>query len=236
VAGIQAAISAQGGTLADVLNDYAVREMTGGWGIDPLDSATVSVTGAPIVTGSSTGPIGARTVSVNHLAARILELTRGDGHPENACFAATLTITVALPAGVGSRPYFYWTGDADPTPAPIADPVTVVPTADVAPAITVLAPLLLHVDAVKRTLRLIVEASGQGKVRATLGGVDLGSPAVRPGNNDLRFAIPKSLLTRLRRAAAAGNVLTLTPVSTSGAATGRAVTRQVALPPVKKKK
>jgi hypothetical protein len=64
-------------------------------------------------------------------------------------------------------------------------------------------------------------------VLASLGGVSLGSADLRPGNNDVRFALPKSLLPRLRRAAAAGsNVLTLTPVSPSGAK-GTPVTRKV---------
>jgi hypothetical protein len=76
-------------------------------------------------------------------------------------------------------------------------------------------------------------------VHAQLGSVDLGSPAVRAGNNDLRFTIPKSLLSTLRTKAAAGNVLTLTPLSTSGAVSGTAVTRDVkvaAAPKAKKKK
>src|SRR5205823_5416548 len=45
-----------------------------------------------------------------HLSTRILEFDRGDGSGANACFAATLTLTVNLPPGVGSRPYFYWNG------------------------------------------------------------------------------------------------------------------------------
>ena len=65
-------------------------------------------------------------------------------------------------------------------------------------------------------------------MHAALGSVDLGTPSLRPGNNDLRFTLPKSLLAALKCQLAAGsNVLTLTPVSSSGAKSGTAVTRTV---------
>jgi hypothetical protein len=118
---------------------------------------------------------------------------------------------------------------APPDQAPVYGGTTTTPTADVVPAITLLGPLLLHVSADSPTLRLIVEASGEGKVHALLGSVDLGTPTLRAGNNDLRFTIPKSVLGTLRRSAAAGNVLSLTPLSPSGAATGTAVTRTVSV-------
>lgn len=126
-----------------------------------------------------------------------------------------------------------------PAPQPVSGPVVPVSNADVPPGITLFGPLLLQVSAANPQLRLIVESTGEGKVHAQLGSVDLGSPAVRAGNNDLRFTIPKSLLSTLRTKAAAGNVLTLTPLSTSGAVSGTAVTRDVkvaAAPKAKKKK
>jgi hypothetical protein len=82
-------------------------------------------------------------------------------------------------------------------------------------------------------LRLIVESSGDGVLHAVLGSVDLGSPTIRAGNNDLRFTVPKTLLTQLRRASSAANLLTLTPTSVSGATVGTAVSRQVAVIPAK---
>lgn len=54
------------------------------------------------------------------------------------------------------------------------------------------------------------------------------TPALRAGDDDLRFKLPKSFLSTLRRSSAAKNVLTLTPVAASGAA-GRAITRRVEL-------
>jgi hypothetical protein len=128
------------------------------------------------------------------------------------------------------------TTPAAPTSAPSIGTIyggqTNVSNADVPPAISVFGPLLLRVSASNPTLRLIVESSGEGKVHAVLAGVDLGMPSLRPGNNDLRFVLPKSL----RRTSAAGNVLTLTPVSSSGSATGAAVTRTVSVTPAKKTK
>jgi hypothetical protein len=232
-------------------------------------------------------------MTVDHLSTRYVKFTRGDGAADHACFAATLTITVALPAGVASRPFFFWNQKgSQPVPLALAgttatasvpwdtcswpgnagylalpnDTTTLdtadfrvdaslsvdltkpasatappsqgtiyggqsdVSNADVAPTIALFGPLLLTVPASAPQLRLIVESTDVGKVHATLGNVDLGTPAVRAGNNDLRFTIPKSLLPALRRSsAAAGNVLSLTPVSASGAATGTAVTRTVAV-------
>jgi hypothetical protein len=78
-------------------------------------------------------------------------------------------------------------------------------------------------------IRLIVESNGSGALQATLGTVQLGSQALRIGNNDLRFALPPGVLQALRRSASTSNmVLTLTPRSTSGTA-GVAVTRTVAV-------
>jgi hypothetical protein len=296
LAGLQAALAAKGAGLADTFTDFAVRELAHGWGISALDSDPVPVTVGPVSTGASGGAIPTTTVAVNHLAARIVSFARGDGHGEHACFKATLTLNVAVPAGTGSRPFWRWSGDAapaplavsgstatitvpwdtctwssgagylvlpnasttvdaadftvsgtlsvdqtapatpgaDPTPATLTGPIVAVPTAAVPPTIDVLSPLLLHVSAAAPTLRLIVSSSNDGAVHVTLGSADLGSPAVRMGNNDLRFALPKSLLSALRRSTAAGNVLTVTPVASTGAATGRPVTRSVAVTPAPK--
>jgi hypothetical protein len=76
-------------------------------------------------------------------------------------------------------------------------------------------------------LRLIVESTGDGALHATLGSIDLGSPTLRAGNNDLRFTLPKTLQARLRRSSSAANLLTLTPTSASGAVVGIAVSRRV---------
>lgn len=287
IGALGAAIAARGGTLGDVYGDWAVEQMTG-YGIGNLDK--LGVTPYTSVATGTTNISDSFDVTVDHLATRYAQFTRGDGAADHPCFAATLTITVKLPSGVTSRPFFYWSakgshpvalaiangsaaaalpwdtclwsadagylalpnaGGPDTAPfkvtwqltvdpntpaaasaAPAQLPVyggqTNVSNADVAPEISLFGPLLLKVSAASPTLRLIVESSGEGKVHATLGTLDLGTPALRPGNNDLRFTLPKSALASLRRRlSAAGNVLTLTPVSSSGAATGAAVTRTV---------
>ena len=293
LAGLQAALDAKNATLSDTFTDYAVREMAHGWGISALDSDPIPVSAGPVSTGAATGAIPTTTVSVDHLAARILSFSRGDGHAEHACFKATLRLNVAIPAGTGSRPFWRWSADATPTalgisgsnatidvpwdtctwssgagylvlpnastdvdaasftvsgtltvdttapatpgvaptPTTLTGPVVAAPTSAVPPTIDVLAPLLLHISASTPKLRLIVASTGDGSVHVTLGRVDLGTPAVRMGNNDLRFALPKSLLSAIRRSTAAGNILTVTPVASSGTATGQAVTRRVAVTP-----
>jgi hypothetical protein len=106
--GLKDGLSTYKQTLPDVFNDFVVREMTGGWGITSLDSVVPTVSGPPLFTGAATADLGSRVVSVDHLAARYVEFDRGDGSAGHPCFAASLTINVALPAGVGSRPYFFW--------------------------------------------------------------------------------------------------------------------------------
>jgi hypothetical protein len=129
---------------------------------------------------------------------------------------------------------------ASPPPqAPVNGPIISAPTSDAAPLISVFAPELLRLAAVSAAVRLIVESSGDGVLQASLGGQALGTVSLRAGNNDVRWALPKGLLAGLRRsAAAAGNVLTLTPLSPSGSLAGTQVTRLVSVDqaqkPVKK--
>lgn len=298
VRGLQDGLSTFKKTLPDVFNDFAVRQMTGGWGVTSLDNAVPTVTGSPLLTGAVTADLGNRVVSVDHLAARYVEFDRGDGSAGHPCFAASLTINVALPAGISSRPYFFWnvagsspvalsvSGNTatttvpwdtclwptnrgylalpnpsttvnsanftitshlsvdtsaqvnvvgPPSPASIWGQVVPVPTVDVPPSIEVFGPELLRVSAKDRVIRLIVQSSGPGAVQATLGSTMLGNSLLRGGNNDLRFAVPASLVAALRRSASAANMLTLTPVASSDA-TGQPVTRRVTITTSPKKK
>lgn len=296
LAGLEDALSAKGASLQDAFGDYAVKQMTGGWGIPALDTAPAPTTDGTFTTGTATGSLGSQTFSVAHLASRYVSFVRGDGKSDHPCFNATLTINVSIPAGVPARPFFYFpnstftpvalsvsgntatttipwdtcawastgmlslpnpttnvetawftvsasvtvdttspaTPAAPPAPATVPGSVVSVPTTEVAPSIEVFGPELLRVSPTDRTIRLIVQSSGDGVLKAALGDTALGTGSLRAGNNDLRFVVPKSLFVTLRRSATASNVLTLTPTSASGAVTGQAVTRRVTLPAVPK--
>ena len=132
--------------------------------------------------------------------------------------ASTLSVDTTKPASPGSAP-------AQATLWGTVIPVT---SAPVVPQITVFGPEVLTVNTGDTQLRLIVQSDAQGSLKASLGDITLGTGALRPGENDLRFTLPASLRQSVRRSAALANVLTLTPVSTDGTATGTAVTRQVA--------
>jgi hypothetical protein len=293
------AIAAKGSSLTAVYNDYASRLLNGNFGVPQIASVRppafkAFLTGAKTFTTATVARIPA-----NHLSARYVTFQRGDGSGTHACYAATLTVSVALPAGASSQPYFYWdvpgsspqalsvsgstasitvpwdtcnwgatagwlslpnaststdaadftvsmsqtvdfntpaTATPPPDQTPIWGTTVPVPSTDVAPTIDVFGPELIKVSAKTREIRLIVDSSGAGNVNATLGAAVLGSRSLRAGNNDLRFVVPASLIGALRRSASAGNVLTLTPVSTSGAVTGAPVTRQVAITPAPKAK
>jgi hypothetical protein len=125
---------------------------------------------------------------------------------------------------------------ARPDPIKVSGPVIPVTGADVAPTLLLFGPELLRLDEGAPTVRLIMRSSGEGQVRASLGSTVLGTVSVRPGGNDVRFTIPKSLLNGLRRSSSAGGtLLTLTPLSPSGATTGKPVTRTVSVTTTKPK-
>lgn len=96
---------ANGTTLSDVFNDYSAVLAAGKFAPDAL-KALPPTTHSSRATGLATGPLAVQQVAVNHLASRYVKFVRG-GTPGAQCHAATLTITVALPAGIGSRPSFY---------------------------------------------------------------------------------------------------------------------------------
>jgi hypothetical protein len=292
------AIAAEGSTLAANYNDYANRLMSGTLGPAALDGVRPTAF-ADVQTGINaiTTPTTAAVVPVDHLAAQYVTFARGDGDGSHACYAAQLTVNVAMPSGTSSQPEFFWdvsgsspqplnvSGNAAtitvpwdtcdwgatrgwlslpnasttvdgadftvtysmtvdtstpasatsaPIPVPIWGTSVPVPMTDVAPDIQVYGPELLKVDASDPSIRLIVESDGPGTVNAALGAAALGQRTLRAGNNDLRFVVPKGVLTSLRRSAIAANLLTLTPVSPTGAVTGQAVTRHVVITTVKK--
>lgn len=293
------ALAAKGTSLAAQFTNYVNAYMSGTLGPSQLDAvrptAFADVTaGVDAITTSTTAAI----VPVDHLSARYVTFERGDGDGSHACYAASLTVDVALPSGTSSEPYFFWdqpgsspqafsvngstasitvpwdtcdwgatrgwvslpnastsvdgatftvtytmtvdqntpaSATSAPTPATTWGTAVPVPTTDVAPAIEVYAPELLRLSASDPSIRLIVESDGAGTLNAALGTTALGARALRAGNNDLRFVVPKSMLTALRRSALAANVLTLTPVSPAGTVAGPAVTRQVVFTVAKKR-
>ena len=136
---------------------------------------------------------------------------------------ATLDVKPDQPATASDPPGEYF----------VPTPVLPVTPLDAAPTLTLFGPEILKLSPTQTQLRLIVESSGQGSVRGRLGSVDLGAVAIRGGNNDVRFKLPKTALASLRRSAAVANVLTLTPVSATGGATGTPVTRTIRIAPPK---
>lgn len=91
-------------TLGDVFNDYTAVHVAGNYGAFALKGVPPAVYSSTS-TGSISGALPVQRVAVNHLAARYLKLARGTAAGD--CYAATLSLTVALPAGVAARPAFY---------------------------------------------------------------------------------------------------------------------------------
>ncbi|HZT45383.1 MAG TPA: hypothetical protein VFA24_04310 [Gaiellaceae bacterium] len=100
------ALAAQGTTLADTYDAWAAVELNGNYTVPALQGLPPQVY-ATIQTGSKAAT-ASMDVPVNHLATRVVEFDRGDGDASEACYAATLNLSVALPAGTQSKPAFYW--------------------------------------------------------------------------------------------------------------------------------
>ncbi len=143
-----------------------------------------------------------------------LSLPNASTSTDAADFKVTTSQTVNFNAPAAASP--------PPTQTSIWGATVPVPTTDVAPTIDVFGPELLKVSAASRVIRLIVDSSGPGSLSASLGSTRLGTSGLRAGNNDVRFTVPASMVTALRKSAAVTNVLTLTPMSSSGAAAGTA--------------
>jgi hypothetical protein len=140
VAALSDAIAAKGSTLSDVFTDWTVANLTGGYAVEALHVLPPAY-GQPVATGSlaslnaqtakgsalvTTGAIPPTTVAVNHLSARFVALRRGAALADTPCFAATLSLSVALPSGVGARPYLWWTQKkADGTNLQAAQPLAI---------------------------------------------------------------------------------------------------------------
>ena len=97
-------LAAKGTTLSDVYGDYTFAQVAGNYQVTAL-KGLAPVPYSSLQTGTESAALPVREVVVNHLATRYLKFMRGGG--SGLCFAATLNLTVALPAGIGSRPSFY---------------------------------------------------------------------------------------------------------------------------------
>lgn len=105
-------------TLGDTFGDFTVANLSGGYTAPGL-KATLPAVYKLVPTGSATGGLGTQSIAVNHLAARYLAFQRGTGSSVGPCHAATLSITVTVPPGLGARPTYRWTA-ADSPALPLA--------------------------------------------------------------------------------------------------------------------
>ena len=295
VSALANALVAKGTTLADAYNAWTAVDLASLYTVPALQGRTPVRYGGAVATGAKTATLPTTKVPVNHLSTRILEFDRGDGDDSHVCFAATLSLTVTIPAGTQSNPVFWWNGSgsspvplsvngntavaalpwdtcmwpgnagylalpnasqnvdaadfavsgalnvdtsqptsAIPPPAgvPTGTPVLPVSNLEVAPLVDVAGSEVLRLAAGTRVIRLLVESSGDGKLHASLGGTDLGSPTLRAGNNDIRITLPPAAVRR----AATTSLLTLTAISPEGTQTGESVTRRVVVAKPAKKK
>jgi hypothetical protein len=98
-------LAAKGTSLSAVFDDYVLTHLAGGYQTTALKEMPPT-TYSSTVTGNFSGALPIQRVAVNHLAARYLKFTRG-GTAEGPCYAAKLSLTVGLPAGLSAKPAFF---------------------------------------------------------------------------------------------------------------------------------
>jgi hypothetical protein len=104
---------ADGTSLAATYNAWSLANLIGGYSTAALQGTAPDVVGS-MSAGTKAGNLGTFKIPLNHLSTRVFEIDRGSGDASQACYAATLTITVALPANTQSQPYFWWAAKGNP--------------------------------------------------------------------------------------------------------------------------
>jgi hypothetical protein len=271
---LQDYLTGKGTTLTAFFNDFAGTVAKGDLSASSLKGKPPTLAGT-ITTGAAATTLAPVKVAVNHLAAKFVAIVPGTGKTE-ACHPATLTVTVDVPAGVGSVPKWAYTGPgggltaftvfgtqatystawdtctwkderrglvslphpgtsgdgkefkvtatisaintsvvlSPDAPVELPDPRLNVDTPDAAPPhLSLHAPAVIRVDRSRR-LRLHLYSSNEGFVRLVLDGRNLGSVAVRAGQNVFRFKLPQ--VKAPRRRVAERSRLSLTALSSSG--------------------
>ena len=102
---LDSTLATKGTTLSAVFGDYALAGLTGAVEAPGL-TGRAPATYATVSTGEASAALAVQKVAVNHLAARYLKFKRGSA-AAIACHNATLSLTVALPAGSAAKPAFY---------------------------------------------------------------------------------------------------------------------------------
>jgi hypothetical protein len=96
------------------------------------------------------------------------------------------------------------------------------------PGISLYGPDTLQLASTATALRLIVASNGEGSALVALGASTLGTAAIQPGTNDLRFNLPSGLRRSLRRAAGT-LLLRITPVAPNGTTKGVPINGKVVI-------
>lgn len=89
-----------GPTLGKFFEDYTTARLTGSFN-SPLLAGVLPQTQATVIAGNSV------TLAVNHLAVRYVDVAHAADADTGPCYEASLTLRVAIPAGVASTPYYY---------------------------------------------------------------------------------------------------------------------------------
>ena len=108
---LDAALTARGTSVSGVFFDFARQQMTGGYTVAGLQGRQPAPA-ASVFTGITSATLDPKSIVVNHLAARYVAFKPAleSTVVSTPCYAATMNVTVTVPAGIGGTPVWYWDG------------------------------------------------------------------------------------------------------------------------------
>lgn len=151
-------------------------------------------------------------------APGFLSLPNGSATLDARTFVVTASVVVDRTRVVSAK--------KPPSPVAVIGNVIAAPTDDPAPTVVLYGPRTLRLLTTARTIDVVVFSSGTGRLHASLAGVPIGSRALRPGSNRLRYRLPRRAA---RIVASRGGRLELTAVSAGKAAWGVRTSQRVVL-------
>jgi hypothetical protein len=92
--------------LGDFFNDYTTARLNGNF-TSPVLAGVLPQTQATVPVPTSSSSFSVTPFAVNHLAVRYLDLAHGADTDTGPCYVASLKLTVTIPTGVVSKPYYY---------------------------------------------------------------------------------------------------------------------------------
>lgn len=103
---LSAVVTSLGPTLGKFFEDYTTARLAGTFNLGLL-AGVLPETQSTITAPASSDALTPKTLAVNHLAVRYVDIAHAADGDAGPCYSASLALKVAIPQGVASTPYYY---------------------------------------------------------------------------------------------------------------------------------